>query len=54
MDVCALRLQILDNGWSPVPSSPRDKACLIPGWPTLDVGEHHIDNWIHTHPFGKF
>ena len=50
LEVTALRLQLLDAGWTPVPSSPRDKSCKIPDWPTLDVTEHHIENWARTHP----
>jgi Bifunctional DNA primase/polymerase, N-terminal len=51
MDACALlRLQLLENGWTPLASSPIDKACYISGWPTLQVTEFHIENWSFTHP----
>jgi hypothetical protein len=48
--VTALRLQLLDGGWVPVPSSPLNKSCTIIGWSTLAVTEFHIENWGRTCP----
>jgi hypothetical protein len=31
-EIAALRLQVVDNGWNVVPSSPRDKKCYVVGW----------------------
>jgi hypothetical protein len=48
--VTALRLQLLDGGWVPVPSSPRNKSCSLVGWSTLAVTEFHIENWGRISP----
>jgi hypothetical protein len=48
--VTALRLQLLDAGWVPVPSSPLNKSCTIIGWSTLAVTEFHIENWGRISP----
>jgi hypothetical protein len=31
-ELLALRMQLLDNGWNVVPSSPSDKKCYVVGW----------------------
>jgi hypothetical protein len=49
-DVAALRLQVLDGGWNPVPVSPLNKACYVAGWPKIETSEYHIANWSRTNP----
>lgn len=41
--VSALRSQLLENGYSPIPN--RDKACYMKGWPKLDIDEAAIKKW---------
>jgi hypothetical protein len=47
--IVALRLQLIDAGWRPVPASPRDKSCHVIGWPTIEPNEFYVDNWARTH-----
>jgi Bifunctional DNA primase/polymerase, N-terminal len=49
-EILALRLQLLDNGWNVVPSSPSDKACYVRGWPSIQTNEFHLDNWAWSYP----
>ena len=39
----ALRMQMVDNGWNSVPSSPSDKKCYVEDWPTIETNEFHIE-----------
>lgn len=38
-----LRLQLLENGWSPIPNI--GKACYLEGWPDVAVTPEVIDHW---------
>lgn len=38
-----LRLRLLENGYSPIRN--RDKACYMPGWPTIEITPELIDEW---------
>jgi hypothetical protein len=49
-EIAALRVQLLDNGWNVVPSSPRDKKCYVVGWPVLECNEFCINNWELAFP----
>ena len=48
-EILALRLQLLDNDWNIVPSSPRDKTCYVVGWPTIAANEFYLDKWAWSH-----
>ena len=48
-EIAALRLQLIDAGWRPVPASPLDKSCHVMGWPTIEPNDFHVENWSRTH-----
>jgi hypothetical protein len=49
-ELLALRMQLLDNGWNVVPSSPSDKKCYVVGWPSIETNEFHLDSWARSFP----
>ena len=49
-EIFALRLQLLDNGWNVVPSSPSDKKCYVVGWPSIETNEFYLDKWAWSFP----
>jgi Bifunctional DNA primase/polymerase, N-terminal len=49
-EILSLRLQLLDNDWNIVPSSPSDKTCYVRGWPVIATNDFHLANWASTFP----
>jgi bifunctional DNA primase/polymerase-like protein len=49
-EILALRLQLLDNDWNVVPSSPRDKECYVVGWSAIETSEFHLSKWEWSYP----
>lgn len=45
--ITALRLQLLANGWAPIPN--RDKRTFFAGWPGVVIDEAEIQSWGRRH-----
>lgn len=46
-DIEALRLQLLENGYSPIRNM--DKRTFMPAWPTVTLDEAEIKSWTRKH-----
>lgn len=43
-------LQLLENGYEPLPLRPGEKRPAVEGWTTIEIGEAQVNRWGHAHP----